>query len=219
MSFFIEENIDQTSSIYEAFYNKYFPKWTEEFEKYRDEMKNVSDIINRVEKRTLGFWPTKDKIFNSFHDTPLNKVKVVIWTENPYSLSKSYHNIYKELKNEYPDFKSPRDNTLLRLTDQGVLFMHASMCHSTDDPKAYYNLWFRFTNIVIDILNEKIENCVHLLWGKNCQKLADNIKSREVYTASDPSSYMFLGNNHFIKTNITLERQNKEQIDWNVISD
>lgn len=214
MSFIIEEDINSSSSVYDAFYNKYYEGWTEEFEKYKGEMKNVSKIIERVEKRTGGFSPSKESLFSCFENTPLNKVKVVIWSERPYSISRSYSNIFKELKNEYTDFKVPKDNNFMKLSEQGVLFINACMCYSSSDSSAYTNLWFRFTNIVIEILNEKVQNCIHLLWGKNCQKLADNIKSREVYISSDPSSFSFFGNNHFIKTNITLKRQGKTEIAW-----
>ena len=213
MSFVIEEDIDQTSSVYDAFFNRYFEGWSESFENHKDEMKNVSNIISRAEKESK-YYPSKQNLFDCFKNTPLDKVKVVIWTENPHSLNRSYANVYKELKNKYPDISVPRDNNLLKLTEQGVLFMNSAMCHSCDNPKAYSNLWFRFTNIVIEILNEKVDNCIHLLWGKNCQKLADNISSREVYISSDPSSYTFFGNNHFIKTNITLKRQGKKEADW-----
>ena len=217
MDFVIEEDIDQTSSVYDAFYNRYFDGWSKYFENYKDEMKNVSAIIGRVEKENK-YYPKKENLFNCFKNTPLDKVKVVIWTENPHVINRSYANIYKELKNEYPEFNPPRDNNLLKLAEQGVLFMSCAMCHSSDNPKAYSNLWFRFSNIVIEILNENIDNCIHLLWGKNCQKLADNISSREVHMSNDPPSFTFFGNNHFIKTNITLKRQGKEEVDWSVLS-
>ena len=181
-------------------------------------MKNVSKIIQRVEKRTNGYTPKKSNLFNCFSNTPLEQVKVVIWTDKPNVLSRTYPNVYKELKNEYPDFETPSKDNLHMLSEQGVLFMCSAMCYSEEDLKAYDNVWFRFTNIVIQILNQHVDNCIHLLWGRNCQKLADNINSREIYTSNDPSSYMFFGNNHFIKTNITLKRQGKEQINWNMIS-
>ena len=214
MSFVIEEEVNQNSSLYEAFFNKYFSGWTEEFQNYKSEMKNVSNIIDRVEKRTNGYYPSKDTIFKCFENTPLDKVKVVIWTDQPYSIQRSYSNLRKELKNEYPENKIHTDHNIFELSKQGVLFMNTCMCYSDKDSKSYHNLWFRFTNIVIEILNNRVENCIHLLWGKNSQKLSDTIKSREVYMANDPTSFMFFGNNHFIKTNITLDRQGKKQIDW-----
>ena len=217
MGFIIEEDIHQSSTVYDAFYDRYFGEWSEKFEKYKDEMKNVSEIIGRTEKETK-YLPFKKNLFDCFANTRLGEVKVVIWTDNPLSLNRSYANVYKELKTQYSNIDIPRDNNLLKFTDQGVLFISSSMCHSSDNPTIYSNLWFRFANIVIEILNENVDNCIHLLWGKNCQKIAGNISSREVYVSTDPSSYAFFGNNHFIKTNITLKRQGKKEIDWNVLS-
>lgn len=213
MAFVIEEDIDQKSSVYEAFYNRYFDGWSEAFLPFKDEVKNVSNIIGKTESRTNGYYPSKQKLFDCFEKTPLDNVKVVIWTDFPYSLERGYTNVYKEIKNEFPEFSYPRENQLFRLSSQGILFLNSSFCYC-DRSNAYENLWFRFTNIIIEILNEKVDNCVHLLWGKNCQKLADNINSREVYISSDPGSYAFFGNNHFIKTNITLKRQGKSEIKW-----
>lgn len=214
MSLVIEEDVDQTSTVYEAFYNKYFPGWSEEFEKYRKEMKNVSDIIGRVEERTNGYSPEKEQLFSFLNDTPLDKVKVVIWTDEPYTISRNWMNIHKELKNQFTNLSLSKYDTFKYVASQGVLFVTASLCYSNEDRKAYSDIWFRFTNIIVEILNTKVKNCIHLMWGKNCQKLIDSIKSREIYTAEDPRDFRFFGNNHFIKANITLKRQGKETIEW-----
>lgn len=243
MDFFIEEDVTEDSTIYEAFYNKYYPGWSEVFQQYKGEMKNVSDIISKAQQRTGRIYPMKKDIFRALEMTPLDKVKVVIWGQDPYptllsngkpraqgysfgvdksdEVPKSLINIYKELKNEYPEFNIPRHGDLSGWAKQGVLFMNTSLCYSPSDPKAYLNLWFRFTNIIIEILNEKVPNCIHVMWGNRCEKLIDNISSREIYTAPHPSPLSayrgFFGCNHFIKINITLMRQGKEEIDWNQI--
>ena len=240
-NFFIEEEVNQKSTVFEAFYNKYFEGWTEEFQQYQDLMKDISRLIGDKEKEVGNYYPLKNDLFRALEMTPLKKVKVVIWGQDPYptlkrngkpraqgysfgvsrddEVPKSLQNIYKELKQEIPDFKPPNHGDLTGWANQGILFMNTSLCYSPKDPKAYLNLWHRFTNIIIQIINEKVPNCIHVLWGKKCEKLADSISSREVYTASHPSplsAYQgFFGCNHFIKINITLKRQEKEHIDWN----
>lgn len=214
MAFVIEEQVDQSSSVYEAFYNKYYPGWSEEFEKYKKEMENVSSIVGRVEKRTKGYLPEKDKLFAFLEQTPLHTVKVVVWTDESYTISRNYVNIYKELKNQFPELIKPDSNQFKTVCEKGVLFIPSSLCYSKEDWKAYENVWFRFTNIIVEILNTKIKNCIHLMWGRNCQKLVDAIKSREIFTAEDPRDFRFYGNDHFIKANITLKRQEKEPIMW-----
>lgn len=240
MSVFIEEEVNQNSSVYDAFFNAYFDGWTEEFQGYKREMRDVSKIIGKIEERYGRYYPDKCNMFNALKMTPLDKVKVVIWGQDPYPslrsngepraqgysfgvarddvVPKSLQNIYKELQNEYPEFVPPQHGDLSGWAEQGILFMNSALCYSPAEPKAYLNVWARFTNIIIDILNKRVENCIHVLWGKKCEKLADSIKSREIFMAPHPSplsAYQgFFGCNHFIKINITLQRQNKEPIDW-----
>lgn len=80
-------------------------------------------------------------------------------------------------------------------------------------------MWNRFTYIIINILNEKIENCIHLLWGKQCEPLVEHIRSREVFQTSHPSPFSvrrgFIGCKHFLKVNITLKKQERGEINWN----
>ena len=234
---FIEEEVNQDSSVYDAFYNKYFEGWTEEFQKYKEDMKRISKIIDNKEKETDGYYPLKKDLFKSLELTPLNDVKVVVWGEEPYRTQKSngiprdqgyafgvsrcdavpkgIQNIYTELATEV-EFWRPNHGDLTGWAKQGILFMNTSLCYSPKDPKAFTNLWLRFTNLVIGIINEKVPNCIHLVWGKGCESIQDNISSREVYTTTSPLvAYRgFFGCNHFIKINITLERQGKKPIDW-----
>jgi len=235
---FIEDEVNQKSTVYDAFYNKYFEGWTEEFQTYKEDMERISKIIDIKEKITGGYYPLKNDLFRSLELTPLGRVKVVIWGEEPYRTQKSnglprdqgysfgvskcdavpkgVQNIYAELAREV-EFQPPKHGDLTGWAKQGILFMNTSLCYSPSNPKAFTNLWIRFTNLVIRIINEKIPNCIHLLWGKGCESIKDNISSREVYMTTSPLvAYRgFFGCNHFIKVNITLKRQGKEEIDWN----
>lgn len=238
---FIEEEVDQNSSVYDAFYNKYYEGWTEQFQKHKHQMNCISKMIDDKEKEVGRYYPLKNDLFKCLELTPLNKVKVVIWGQDPYpnvksnglpraqgysfgvsrddDVPKSLLNIYKELKQEIPEFQQPKHGDLTGWAKQGILFMNTSLCFSPKEPKAFSNLWLRFTNIIIDIINENVPNCIHLLWGKKCEVLEDSISSREIYKAPHPSplsAYQgFFGCNHFIKVNITLQRQNKNPIVWN----
>lgn len=73
--------------------------------------------------------------------------------------------------------------------------------------------------VIIEIINQNTENCIHVLWGKQCEKIAEHINSREVLISAHPSPLSarrgFFGNQHFKKINIILKRQEKEQINWN----
>ena len=81
---FIEEVVDQDSSVYDAFYNKYYEGWSEEFEKHKHQMKFISKMIDDKEKEVGSYYPLKNDLFKCLELTPLNKVKVVIWGQDPY---------------------------------------------------------------------------------------------------------------------------------------
>ena len=194
-----------------------------------------------MRKKYGACYPLKENIFKCFEMIPLNKVKVVIWGQDPYPtlldkgvpraqgyafgvsredmVPQSLQNIYKEIKSNFSMFQAPNHGDLTWLTEQGVLLINSSLTYCPANPKCFLNLWNRFTNIIVKIINENVDNCIHLLWGKNCERLSEHIQSREVFIAPHPSPFSarrgFFGCKHFLKVNITLKRQEKEQINWN----
>ena len=229
------------STVYELLYENNYPGWSEQLVKYKKAIKNLSDLVQKNEDTYGGYYPEKKNIFKFLTMTPLDKVKVVIWGQDPYptllsdktpraqgysfgvrkddEIPKSLQNIYKEIKSNFSQFEEPDHGDLTWLADQGILFMNSALTYCPKNPKCYLNLWNRFTYIIINIINEKVENCIHILWGKNSEKLNDHITSREIYIAPHPSPLSayrgFFGCNHFKKINITLKRQEKDQINWN----
>ena len=217
---YIEEDVTEESSVYDTLFSVYYSGWTDVFKTYKPNIKNISDIIASKENESGGFMPQKSELFRTFGMTNLSDVKVVIWGKNPSIHKNFYGNIFKELKQENQVPNDFNGNFGSRNLDdwakQGVLFMNVAMCYSRQKPDPFSDLWIRFANIIIQIINNNVPNCIHLLWGRECEKISDSINSREVYSTSHPSSpgMGFFGCNHFIKVNITLERQNKPPIKW-----
>jgi len=228
-------------SIYDTLFEKDYGKWTQELKKYETNLKQICNVIDKKILSCKEIYPRKKDLFKFLEMTPLDKTKVVIWGQDPYptllddgnpraqgysfgvkkgdKIPQSLKNIYTEMKNNFPSFQEPDHGDLNWLAEQGVLFMNQSLCFSPENPKLFLNLWNRFTYIIITIINNNVENCIHLLWGKQCEPLAEHIKSREIYITSHPSPFSvrrgFFGCKHFLKVNITLERQEKDQINWN----
>ena len=229
------------ATIYDILYNGDYPGWSEKLKEYSGAIKQLSGMIEKKVTEKGEFYPKRELVFNALKMTPLEKVKVVIWGQDPYptllpdgepraqgysfgvrrddSVPQSLKNIYKEISDTYPTFQAPKHGDLTHLAKQGVLFLNQSLTYCPIEPKLYLNLWNRFVYILIKIINENVENCIHLLWGKKAEALAEHIGSREVYTAPHPSPLSarrgFFGCRHFLKINITLDRQGKEQINWN----
>lgn len=239
-------SIDQNSTVYEALYEGEIDEsWLKELEPHKKAVKQISDIIDKNEEKFGMYYPLKCDLFNFLKMTPLDKVKVVIWGQDPYptllkdgtprargysfgvrrddNVPQSLQNVYKEIKSDFPMFEIPNHGDLTYLAKKGILFMNQSLTFCPKNPKLYLKMWNRFTYIIINILNEKIENCIHLLWGKQCEPLVEHIRSREVFQASHPSPFSvrrgFIGCKHFLKVNITLKKQERGEINWNESED
>jgi len=210
----------------------------EEFEK--DYMKKLRSFLQERIMKGSTIYPPNNLIFNAFSHTPFNKVKVVILGQDPYhgknqahglsfSVQKgiqappSLQNIFKELKNEYPDFQIPSHGDLSQWADQGVLLLNATLTVEASKPGSHQNQgWEQFTNKVIEVLSERQQNIVFLLWGKyaSAKSVMIDQTRHSVLIAPHPSPFSahsgFFGCNHFRKTNEYLKKNGIEEIDWQI---
>lgn len=80
--------------------------------------------------------------------------------------------------------------------------------------------WEQFTDKVIQLLNEKREHIVFMLWGSYAQRKGQIIDRKKhcVLEAPHPSPLSahrgFLGCKHFSKANAYLKEHGLEPIDW-----
>ena len=84
MSIEVEADIDQDSTNYEDLYDQYFGGWSQKLQPHRKSVKLLSDMIQTKKKEFGEFYPLKKDVFNFLTMTPLEKVKVVIWGQDPY---------------------------------------------------------------------------------------------------------------------------------------
>ncbi len=188
-------------------------------------------------------YPPKSLIFNSFFQTPLSRVKVVIMGQDPYHGCGQAHglsfsvcqgvrpppslkNIFKELSQDV-HIKEPKHGCLLSWAEQGVLLLNATLTVHEGSPKSHYGEgWEIFTDHVIQLLSELDQPIVFLLWGKSaqekCLRILENSGDNKhlVLKTTHPSPfsahYGFLGSRHFSLANQFLKKQGLEPIDWNV---
>ena len=194
--------------------------------------------IRRKEGHTI--FPPNNLIFNAFNHTPFDQVKVVIIGQDPYHGQKQAHglafsvqkgmqippslqNIFKELQSEYNDFQIPHHGDLSSWADQGVLLMNVTLTVEASKTGSHQNQgWEIFTDRIIQIISEKRNRIVFLLWGKYAQAKAGLIDHNKhlILTAAHPSPFSayhgFFGCNHFILTNKYLEKNGEKGIDWKV---
>ncbi len=212
-----------------------------EFEK--PYMKDLEAFLAKEIQAGAVIYPPFDLIFNAFCQTPFDQVKIVLIGQDPYhgagqahglsfSVQKgiaqppSLQNIFKELKEDL-GIEPPKHGCLIDWAKQGVLLLNATLTVRAGEPKSHFGKgWEVFTDRVVQLLCERKDPIVFLLWGKSAAEKFEHIHSHShhhlVLSAAHPSPYSvhsgFFGCRHFSKANEFLKKAGKEPINWAISS-
>ncbi len=189
------------------------------------------------EYRERTIYPDMYDIFNALRYTSYSDVKAVMIGQDPYhgegqahglcfSVKKgvevppSLKNMYKELESDI-GFKAPRHGELVEWANQGVLMLNAVLTVRAGEANSHKGMgWEKFTDRVIELLNEREKPIVFLLWGGNARRKKELITNpnHTVLEAAHPSPLSayngFFGCRHFSKTNEILKQTGQTPIDW-----
>ena len=194
----------------------------------------------KTEYSTRVIYPDMHDIFNALKATAYEDVKIVILGQDPYHepgqahgmcfsvkpgvpVPPSLQNMYKEIAAEYPGWPIPEDGYLQKWAEQGVLLLNAVLTvreHAANSHRG--KGWEILTDRVIELLNEREDPVIFLLWGRNARNKASMIdRSRHlVLEAAHPSPLSayngFVGCKHFSKANAFLREHGMEEIDWSI---
>ena len=208
----------------------------EEFQKeyYQILRKNLAQ-----EYKTHTIYPAMENIFNALKYTSYEDVKVVILGQDPYhgpnqahglcfSVQKgvdkppSLKNMFKELESDL-NIKPPSHGCLTDWTKQGILLLNTVLTVRAGEPNSHKKLgWTIFTDKIIELLNEREDPVIFVLWGKNAIDKLPLITNTDHYvlTAVHPSplsaSRGFFGCKHYSKINNILLSMGKEPVDWKI---
>ena len=189
------------------------------------------------EYRSRTIYPSMYDIFNALKYTPYHEVRAVILGQDPYhgpgqahglsfSVQKgvpvppSLNNIYQELEEDV-GFRRPGHGCLTQWAQGGVLLLNTVLTVRAHAANSHRGMgWENFTDRVIDLLNERQEPMVFLLWGANARSKQKRITNPHhlVLTAPHPSplsAYQgFFGCRHFSQCNAFLQQHGQEPIQW-----
>lgn len=198
-------------------------------------------LMQQVEQEyaTTTCFPPKELIFSAFEQFDFRDTKVVIIGQDPYhgtgeanglcfsvndgvAIPPSLKNIFTEINSEYDRILFPSSGNLECWAKQGVLLLNAGLTVRKDEANSHKHLkWNIFTDAVIDLINQKSENVVFLLWGSFAQKKGKLIDREKhlVLESGHPSPLsanrgMWFENNHFKLTNEYLRVKGKVEIEW-----
>ncbi len=197
----------------------------------------VSFLESEYENEKI--YPEREDIFNAFNFTPYNQVKAVIFGQDPYhgkgqayglafsvqedvKIPPSLRNIYKEL-NEDLGVDIPNHGSLTKWAKEGVLLINTILTVRESTPNSHVGKgWEKFTDRVIELLNEREKPIVFILWGNNAMEKETLITNDHHYIIKSyhPSPFAayrgFFGSKPFSKTNNFLKSIGEDTIDWEI---
>ena len=193
----------------------------------------------REEYQTRTIYPPADDIFNAFHFTPLEEVKVVILGQDPYhepgqahglcfsvkpnvQIPPSLINIYKELEDDLGCY-IPNNGYLEKWARQGVLMLNTVLTVRAHQANSHKDIgWEQFTDAAICVLAEQDRPMVFVLWGKPAQRKKEMIHNPKhlVLESAHPSPLSayrgFFGSRPFSRINEYLKENGLTPIDWQI---
>lgn len=193
----------------------------------------------KEEYSTRAIYPSMYNIFEALKHTSYKDTKVLILGQDPYHGENQAHglafsvqpqiktppsllNMYKELKDDMGCF-IPNNGYLIPWADQGVLLLNTALTVRANEANSHRNKgWEVFTDRIIELLNERNDPVIFVLWGANARKKKEliDLKKHYILEAPHPSPLSanrgFFGCKHFSKVNEILEKINKTPINWQI---
>ena len=193
------------------------------------------------EYRNHTVYPDMNDIFNALKYTPYSKVKAVILGQDPYHEPGQAHgmafsvregteqppslvNIFKELQEDTGIARpAPDHGCLIPWAEEGVLLLNTVLTVREHEANSHKGKgWEQFTDRIIELLNERPEPVVFILWGRNARdKKALITEGRHlILEGAHPSPLSayngFFGGRYFSRTNEFLAEQGTGEINWEI---
>ena len=215
-------------------------QWQEQLsEEFHKEYYQKLFLFVKEQYSKVPVYPPAKDLFNAFHLTPFEKVKVVILGQDPYHNTGQAHglsfsvkpgveippslvNIYKELHDDLGCY-IPNNGYLVKWAEQGVLMLNTVLTVRAHMANSHHGKgWEEFTDAAIRTLNAQDRPIVFILWGRPAQmkKAMLNNPNHLILEAPHPSPLSayrgFFGSRPFSKTNNFLKEHGVEPIDWQI---
>lgn len=208
----------------------------DEFQK--DYYKNLRELLIN-EYKNYQIYPKASDIFNAFNYTSYKDLKVLILGQDPYHNPNQAHglafsvnkgikvppslvNIYKELHDDL-GIGPFKDGYLKSWTQEGIMLLNTTLTVRKNAPMSHSKIgWEIFTDRVIEIIDEKKEPVVFILWGSHARSKKKLIKNKNhlVIEGPHPSPLSahrgFFGSKPFSRANIFLMERGIDSPTWEV---
>ncbi|MGQ0601561.1 MAG: uracil-DNA glycosylase [Anaerolineales bacterium] len=185
-------------------------------------------------------YPPESEVFAALEYTPYENVNVLLLGQDPYPgqgqahglafsvrphvtpLPGSLLNIFKELRDDL-GFHIPKNGSLAPWAEQGILMLNAVLTVRAYQPNSHKGHgWEKFTDAMINAVNDKPDPVVFVLWGNYARKKVKLIDTNRHITieSTHPSPLSahsgFFGSRPFSKINAALQQAGKPKINWHI---
>lgn len=182
-------------------------------------------------------YPPMQDIFNALRYTSYSDVKAVLLGQDPYhgpgqahglcfsvrpgvAPPPSLQNIFKELQSDM-GLPAPHSGCLIPWAKEGVLMLNTTLTVRRGQANSHSKIgWTKFTDAIIQKLNDHEQPIVFLLWGSNARSKKALITNPnhlilETVHPSPLSAHQgFFGSRHFSQCNEFLMAHSIAPIDW-----
>ena len=195
-------------------------------------------LKEEYQKETV--YPDMHDIFNALRLTPYRDVRVVIFGQDPYHEPNQAHglcfsvkkgvpkppsllNIFKELREDL-GIQAPPHGCLESWAKNGVLLLNSVFTVRKGEANSHRGKgWEIFTNRVVELLNQREDPMVFILWGNHAKEKGKLITQPQhlIITGSHPSPLSahqgFFGGKYFSRANQFLEEVGP-MVNWEIPS-
>lgn len=200
-------------------------------------MAELKSFLSAERAAGKTIYPKGSEWFAALDATPLESVRVVILGQDPYHGEGQAHglcfsvqrgvrpppsliNIYKEMKTDL-GVDLPNHGNLKTWAQQGVLLLNSVLTVEANKAASHQGIgWERFTDAIIQLVNDQPHPVVFILWGSYAQKKAafvDHTKHlvlKSVHPSPLSAHNGFFGSKPFSQANAFLQSKGRGEIDW-----
>ena len=201
--------------------------------------KELQSYVAR-ERQAYTVYPAYEDVFACLHLTAYADTKVMILGQDPYhgpnqahglcfsvqpgiAIPPSLANVYKELHEDL-GIPIPDHGNLEPWARQGVLLLNTTLTVRAGQAASHQKHgWETFTDRVIQVVNEKDDPVVFILWGNSARRKRSLIgNSRHtILESTHPSPFSarngFFGSRPFSRTNEALVAAGREPVEWDLM--
>jgi len=217
----------------DKYIEKVHSSWLPIFEKHRERINKIFDLIDDIYPTII--YPPSEQVFKVF-EMDVKDIKIVLLGQDSYhgpgqangmafsvnldiKIPPSLVNIYKELKNTYPErnYEFEHGNLNRWFYEEKIFLLNCGLSVIESRAGSLLERWTPFTDDIIKFISEQNNNCIFLLFGNYAKDKMKYIQNKDnIICGVHPSPLS--ANRGFLGSKIFKEVDEKigYDIDWRI---